>query len=151
METTPHTGSQITITVELAQAAATIAQRHPDGAIRIEYRETDPENIWHVLAVGVETTKEYTVNDETGEIHAMDCDLDEDCTCQPVQRRAPKLTRSQRAALERCVMNNGWQNLVGSAHQAMARKLESYGYVTVSEGGGSMDITEAGRRAVGPV
>jgi hypothetical protein len=83
MTETEQPTSHITITVELAQAAARIAARHPDGAVRIEYYESQPENVWRVTALGVtdEETKEYAVNDETGKIHAINCDMDEDCVC----------------------------------------------------------------------
>lgn len=157
METTPQIGSQITITVELAQAAAKIAERRPDGAIRIEYREDQPENLWHVIALGVtdEETKEYVVNDETGAIHDIDCDLDDDCMCRPFES-APalkplKLTRAHREALTRCVMHNGWTMTEGSAAQAMAAKLEAHGLVTRNESGTAIYITEKGREVLGPV
>lgn len=147
METTPHIGSQITITPELASAAGRIALKHSDSGLRIEYREDDPLNIWHVIAV--DDDKEYAVNDETGEIHAIDCDLDDDCMCQPAPPAKPaKLTKPQREALERCVRNNGWALSIGSAAQSMARKLESYGYVTINEGSGNIHITQAGRDAI---
>lgn len=148
METTPHIGSQITITPELAHVVSSIAAKHPDSGIRIEYREDMPVNFWHVIPV--DDDKEYVVNDETGQAHAIDCDLDEG---QPFGAPAKpvKLTKPQREALERCVRNNGWALSIGSAAQSMARKLESYGYVTINEGSGNIHITEAGRKAAGRV
>jgi hypothetical protein len=60
----------ITITVELAAAVGKIAHtfKHNDNAaLRIEHRDVDPENVWHVTAVmAAGEDVDYRIDDETG-------------------------------------------------------------------------------------
>jgi hypothetical protein len=60
-------GAHITITAELAIAVGEIAARHPECGIRIEYREGDPEEFWHVGALdATDGDTWYDVNDQDG-------------------------------------------------------------------------------------
>jgi hypothetical protein len=62
-------GAHITITAKLATAVGTIAHLHPECGIRIEYREGEPEQLWHVGAIDGEPSDTwYVVNDEDGTI-----------------------------------------------------------------------------------
>lgn len=64
-------GSRITITVELAIAVGKIAAAHPKCAVHIEYRESDPVELWHVIALdATDGDTEYVVNDESGRVVA---------------------------------------------------------------------------------
>lgn len=60
------------ITSELAVAIGRIGAAHPEAGVQIDYRDSDPENVWHVTAVDVldAITNDivYTVDDETGEV-----------------------------------------------------------------------------------
>lgn len=62
-------GVHITITSELAIAAGEIAKRHPNCGIRIEWREGEPDELWHVGAIDGEPTDTwYVINDQDGTI-----------------------------------------------------------------------------------
>lgn len=62
-------GVHITITSELAVTTGEIARRHPDCGIRIEWREGEPDELWHVGAIDGEPTDTwYVVNDQDGTI-----------------------------------------------------------------------------------
>jgi hypothetical protein len=55
----------LTITSELAIAVGEIGAKHPDCAIRIEWRESGPKEVWHVDAIDGQNPARYVVEDET--------------------------------------------------------------------------------------
>lgn len=58
--------TSIVITNNLARAVGTIARRHPEAAVQIEWREGAPEYMWLVTTTDGVTDTAYLVDDESG-------------------------------------------------------------------------------------
>lgn len=64
-------GSRIYITTELAVAAGKIAAAYvgnDSASIKIEYRDDEPEQHWHLIVDLIAAEVDHLVNDETGEV-----------------------------------------------------------------------------------
>lgn len=60
------TGINVCVTNDLARAIGTIARRHLDDSIQVEWRETSDEREWFVTASDGVTDTVYVVDDESG-------------------------------------------------------------------------------------